>query len=107
MYYSILYYEKVPIALACLSTKRHIVRFSKLKHKNLANDFYLMCVESIKYDLEQLNKDAKRLNEQDLLSEFNESTQYLANSFRFSKVKYIKTTDFDLEVIKLIQTFNN
>lgn len=107
MYYSILYYEKVPIALACLSTKRHIVRFSKLKHKNLANDFYLMCVESIKYDLKQLNKNAKKLNKQDLLNEFNESTQYLANSFRFSKVKYIKTTDFDLEVIKLIQTFNN
>lgn len=107
MYYSILYYEKQPIALACLSTKRHIVRFRKLKHKNLASDFYQMCVKSIKYDLEQLNKDAKRLNEQDLLTKFNESTQYLANSFRFSKVKYIKTNDFDLEIIKLVQEFNN
>ena len=66
-----------------------------------------MCVESIKYDLEQLNKDAKRLNEQDLLTKFNESTQYLANSFRFSKVKYIKTSDFDLEIIKLAHEFNN
>lgn len=66
-----------------------------------------MCVEAIKYDLKQLNKDAKRLNEQDLLTKFNKSTQYLANSFRFSKVKYIKTTDFDLEVIKLVQKFNN
>ena len=107
MYYSILYYEKQPIALACLSTKRHIVRFSKLKPKNLASDFYLMCIESIKYDLELLNKNAKKLNEQDLLSKFNESTQYLANSFRFSKVKYIKTSDFDLEIIKLAQEFNN
>lgn len=107
MYYSILYYEKQPIALACLSTKRRIVRFSKLKYKHLANDFYLMCVESIKYDLKQLNKQAKKLNEQDLLNEFNKSTQYLANSFRFSKVKYIKTNDFDLEVIKLVQEFNN
>lgn len=107
MYYSILYYEKQPIALACLSTKRRIVRFSKLKHQNFNSDFYQMCVESIKYDLEQLNKDAKILNEQDLLNEFNKSTQYLANSFRFSKVKYIKTNDFDLEVIKLIQKFNN
>ena len=66
-----------------------------------------MCVEAIKYDLKQLNKAAKRLNEQDLLTKFNESTQYLANSFRFSKVKYIKTNDFDLEVIKLVQEFNN
>lgn len=66
-----------------------------------------MCVEAIKYDLKQLNKQAKRLNEQDLLTKFNESTQYLANSFRFSKVKYIKTNDFDLEVIKLVQKFNN
>lgn len=66
-----------------------------------------MCVEAIKYDLKQLNKQAKRLNEQDLLNEFNKSTQYLANSFRFSKVKYIKTNDFDLEVIKLVQEFNN
>lgn len=66
-----------------------------------------MCVESIKYDLKQLNKDAKKLNEQDLLKKFDESTQYLANSFRFSKVKYIKTNDFDLEVIKLVQEFNN
>ena len=66
-----------------------------------------MCVEAIKYDLKQLNKQAKRFNEQDLLNEFNKSTQYLANSFRFSKVKYIKTTDFDLEVIKLVQKFNN
>ena len=107
MYYSILYYEKQPIALACLSTKRRIVRFSKLKHQNLASDFYLMCVESIKYDLEQLNKQAKKLNEQDLLTKFNESTQYLANSFKFSKVKYINTNDFDLEVIKLVQKFNN
>lgn len=55
-----------------------------------------MCVESIKYDLKQLNKQAKRLNEQDL-----------ANSFRFSQVKYIKTNDFDLEVIKFVQEFNN
>ena len=107
MYYSILYYEKQPIALACLSTKRRIVRFSKLKHQYLASDFYLMCVESIKYDLEQLNKQAKKLNEQDLLTKFNESTQYLANSFKFSKVKYINTNDFDLEVIKLVQKFNN
>ena len=107
MYYSILYYEKQPIALACLSTKRHIVRFNKLKHQNFNSNFYLMCIESIKYDLELLNKNAKKLNKQDLLSEFNESTQYLANSFRFSKVKYIKTTDFDLEVIKLVQKFNN
>lgn len=107
MYYSILYYEKQPIALACLSTKRRIVRFSKLKHKNLANDFYQMCVASIKYDLEQLNKNAKKLNEQDLLTKFNESTQYLANLFRFSKIKYIKTSDFDLEVIKLVQEFTN
>ena len=66
-----------------------------------------MCVEAIKYDLKQLNKQAKRLNEQDLVTKFNESTQYLANSFRFSKVKYIKTNDFDLEVIKLVQKFNN
>lgn len=66
-----------------------------------------MCVEAIKYDLKQLNKQAKRLNEQDLLSKFDESTQYLANSFRFSKVKYIKTNDFDLEVIKLVQEFSN
>lgn len=66
-----------------------------------------MCIESIKYDLELLNKNAKKLNKQDLLSEFNESTQYLANSFRFSQVKYIKTNDFDLEVIKLVQEFNN
>lgn len=107
MYYSILYYEKVPIALACLSTKRRIVRFSKLKHQNFNSDFYQICLESIKYDLKQLNKNAKRLNEQDLLTKFNESTQYLANSFRFSKVKYIKTNDFDLDVIKLVQKFNN
>lgn len=107
MYYSILYYEKQPIALACLSTKRHIVRFSKLKRQNFNSNFYLMCIESIKYDLELLNKNAKKLNKQDLLSEFNESTQYLANSFRFSQVKYIKTNDFDLEVIKLVQEFNN
>lgn len=66
-----------------------------------------MCVESIKYDLKQLNKNAKKLNEQDLLTKFNEFTQYLANSFRFSQVKYIKTSDFDLEVIKLVHQFNN
>ena len=66
-----------------------------------------MCVKSIKYDLELLNKNAKKLNEQDLLTKFNEFTQYLANSFRFSKVKYIKTSDFDFEVIKLVQKFNN
>lgn len=66
-----------------------------------------MCVKSIKYDLEQLNKQAKKLNEQDLLTKFNKSTQYLANSFRFSQVKYIKTSDFDLEIIKLVQEFNN
>lgn len=66
-----------------------------------------MCIKSIKYDLKQLNKNAKKLNEQDLLNEFNKSTQYLANSFRFSKVKYIKENDFDLEVIKLVQKFNN
>lgn len=106
MYYSILYYEKQPIALACLSTKRRIVRFNKLKHQNFNSDFYQICIKSIKYDLKQLNKQAKRLNEQDLLTKFNESTQYLANSFRFSKVKYIKTNDFDLEVINLVQKFN-
>ena len=66
-----------------------------------------MCVESIKYDLKQLNKNAKKLNEQDLLSKFDESTQYLANLFRFGKVKYIKENDFDLEVIKLVNQFNN
>lgn len=107
MYYSILYYEKQPVALACLNTKRHIIRFNKLKYQNFNSDFYQMCIESIKYDLKQLNKDAKRLNEQDLLTEFNKSTQYLANSFKFSKVKYIKTNDFDLEIIKLVQKFNN
>lgn len=106
MYYSILYYEKQPIALACLSTKRKIIRFNKLKHQNFNNDFYQMCVASIEYDLKLLNKQAKQLNEQDLLTKFNESTQYLANSFRFSKVKYIKTNDFDLEVINLVQKFN-
>lgn len=107
MYYSILYYKKQPVALACLSTKRHIIQFRKLKHQNFNSDFYQMCVASIKYDLEQLNKNAKKLNEQDLLTKFNESTQYLANSFRFSQVKYIKTSDFDLEVIKLVNQFNN
>lgn len=107
MYYSILYYEKQPVALACLSTKRKIIRFTKLKHQNFNSDFYQMCIKSIKYDLKQLNKNAKKLNEQDLLNEFNKSTQYLANSFKFSKVKYIKTNDFDLEVIKLVQEFNN
>lgn len=107
MYYSILYYEKQPVALACLSTKRKIIRFTKLKHQNFNSDFYQMCIKSIKYDLKQLNKNAKKLNEQDLLNEFNKSTQYLANSFKFSKVKYIKTNDFDLEIIKLVQKFNN